>query len=176
MNERHAANTHGDFRDGCTTARDGESGGRRCRWTAAAPLGSYCPRAPPAALQWRAQRWLDENIVSEFVHRWLLAMARTITLMLLMMGHAALAAGASQRLPDTCAAALLTGDLAWCGLGAIPPLLPLRTRCHSHLHPFGNHIGQRVLTNPPHFLSTRGWGSRSYTILPPVVSSIGVSL
>jgi len=57
------------------------------------------------------------------VHRWLLATVRTITPMPLMTGHAAIAAGGSQRLPDTCAAAPVTGDLAWRTLGAIPPLL-----------------------------------------------------
>jgi len=62
--------------------------------------------------------------------RWLLAMARMITPMPLMTGHAAIAAGDLQRLSDTCAAA--PGDLAWRALGAIPLLLPWRTRSHIH--------------------------------------------
>jgi hypothetical protein len=95
------------------------------------------------------------------VHLWLLAMARTITPMPLMKGHAAIAAGASQRLPGTCAAAPVNGELAWRALGAIPSLLPLRTRFHIHLQPLGNRIGQRVLTTPPHFLNARPWGSSS---------------
>ena len=82
---------------------------------------------------------------------WLLAMVLTITPMPLMTWHAEIAAGASQGLPDTCAAAPVTGDLAWRALGAIPSLLPLRIRSHIHLHPFRDHIGQRVLTNPPSF-------------------------
>ena len=85
------------------------------------------------------------------MHLWLLAMVRTITPMPLMTGHAAIPAGASQGLPDTCAAAPVTGDLAWHALGAIPSLLPLRTRSHVHLQPFRDHIGQLVLTNPPSF-------------------------
>ena len=67
-------------------------------------------------------------------------MALTITPMPLMTGHAALAARASQRLPDTCVAAPVTGDLAWCALGPKPPLLPLRTRSHIHLKPFQDRI------------------------------------
>ena len=81
-------------------------------------------------MKWQVNR-LVEQPWSEFVHRWLVAMARTITPMPLMTGHAAFAAGASQRQPDTCAAAPVTGDLAWCALGTIPPLLPLRTRSHN---------------------------------------------
>ena len=94
------------------------------------------------------------------MHRWLLAMARTITPMPLMMGHAAIAERAAQRLLDTCAAAPVFGDLAWRALGAISPLLPLRTRSHIHKKPFRDHIDQRVLTTPPHFLDPRAWGSR----------------
>ena len=53
------------------------------------------------------------------MHRWLPAMARTITPMPLMTRRAAIAAGDSQRLPDTGAAAPVTDDLAWRALRAI---------------------------------------------------------
>jgi hypothetical protein len=86
------------------------------------------------------------------VHWWLLAMTRTITPMPLMTRNAATAVEISQRLPDTCAAAPVFGDLAWRALRAIPPLLPLRTRSHIHLKPFEYHIGQRVLPPPLIFL------------------------
>ena len=49
-NERHAVNERGECRDGGTAARDGETGGQRRRWKGAAPRGSCCSRAPPAAL------------------------------------------------------------------------------------------------------------------------------
>jgi len=45
MNECLAANEHGEFRDSYTAAGDGESGGWRCRGTAAAP-GESCSCRP----------------------------------------------------------------------------------------------------------------------------------
>ena len=94
----HAVNERGDFRDGCTAAGDGESGGRRCRWTAAAARGQCCPRAPPAELFRHAKSCAGRN---QIVHLWLRSDGAYDHAAVAEDEHAALADGASQRLPAT---------------------------------------------------------------------------
>ena len=94
----HAVNERGDFRDGCTAVGDGESGGRRCRWTAAAARGRCCPRAPPAELFRRAKSCAGRK---QIVHLWLRSDGAYDHAAVAEDEHAALAAGASQRLPAT---------------------------------------------------------------------------
>jgi len=124
VNERHAMNEQWDFCFGFTAAGVGDAGGRSCRWMAAAPRGSCCAcaRRPHFAAQWLDQEFVERirapvSGVSQHL-------ARTITPLLLMTGQAAHAAGASRRLPATCPAAPVTGDLA-CALGSDTAPLPL---------------------------------------------------